>query len=556
MEDKKSKKKEVISPIPEMIIIDKQLPNSMKSKKYQFSRDIHIKKRSNSTVISRIKNEVFCLKPFKKVWASINDKYAKTIKETEDFNELKKLVKINGIDENVNYIYLKNLKLSKDKNFEKEFEQYKYTLSFDKRFELSNKPQEEINMSLKDYFQKILLLIISEGDKFNANNILRQFSIDFDLFGILINPKNNYELFYCYMLNKFLCAYENMNINGDEPDYYISLLKEFISQKDLTPIKCLVLVWIFVSIDEGEESLFFESALILYDSILKKRDNNEIYCLPKERKKIKFIYLYQKIIEDNKLFIKNSYFGKDLKYIYDFFQEVIGSPLLQFIYRNIDGYSNILKVYNYSDITFEKIIFVPMLLNKTEYGLTQNNLDIILINSLPFNRSLDVLSKIHNYFFLYVTILHEQGFHYIRAIFNKLDPDISQDTPKNIFSDLTKDPIKLEMLKEDGDGGDKGETLIFGNKFINLKKLFYFSNISNYNKPLSDIEKEVRDLTGIEKIGEEDINNSFLRNILTVEEKNILLEGKYDKNRAKHLYIKSKKNKGFYIPFQFGRDKK
>ena len=197
-----------------------------------------------------------------------------------------------------------------------------------------------------------------------------------------------------------------------------------------------------------------------------------------------------------------------------------------------------------------------MLINKAEYGLTQNNLDIILINSLPFNHCFDILSKVHNYFFLYITILHEQGFHYIRSIFNKLDPDISMDTPKNIFLNLTKDQNKLFMLKEKGDAGDKGEIIIFGNKFINLKKLFYFSNISNYNKLLSDIEKEVMDLTDVEKIVEEDINNSFFKNILTGEEKNKLLEGKYDKEKARHLYIKSKKAKGFYLPFQFGRDKK
>ena len=556
MEGKNSKKKDIISQIPKIIFIDKQIPNSMKTKKYQFSSDIIIKKRSNSMTINRTKNELFYLKPYKKIWTSMETKYKKTIKEPVDFEELKKLVKENGVDERVNYIYLKELKLNNDKNFEKEFDQYKYTLSYDKRLELSNNSKDEINMSLKDYFQNILELIINEPSKFNVQNILRKFKLDFDQFGILINPNNNLELFYCFMLYKFLCIYEEMQTSEDEPEYYLSCLKVYIKQKDLTPVKCLALFWIMLTIEEEENAFFFNSALETYNSILTKTENNELYCPHIERKKKEFIYTYQKIVDDNKTFIEHSYFGKDLKYIYAFFQEVIRSPLLKYIHSNIDESLHILQTYDYSDITIEKLIFIPMLINKAEYGLTQNNLDIILINSLPFNHCFDILSKVHNYFFLYITILHEQGFHYIRSIFNKLDPDISMDTPKNIFLNLTKDQNKLFMLKEKGDAGDKGEIIIFGNKFINLKKLFYFSNISNYNKLLSDIEKEVMDLTDVEKIVEEDINNSFFKNILTGEEKNKLLEGKYDKEKARHLYIKSKKAKGFYLPFQFGRDKK
>ena len=57
MEGKNSKKKDIISQIPKIIFIDKQIPNSMKTKKYQFSSDIIIKKRSNSMTINRTKKE-------------------------------------------------------------------------------------------------------------------------------------------------------------------------------------------------------------------------------------------------------------------------------------------------------------------------------------------------------------------------------------------------------------------------------------------------------------------------------------------------------------------
>ena len=399
MEDKYLKKKDIISQIPGIIFIDKLISNSMKTKKYQFSCDIVIKKRSNSVIIHRAKKELFFLKPYKKIWTNMETKYKKTLTEPVDFEELKQFVKVNGVVEKINYAYLKKLKLNGDKNFLKEFEQYKYTLSYDKRLELSNKPIDEINISLKDYFQNILELIVNDAKKFNVKNVLKKFKIDFDQFGILINPNNNLELFYCFMLNKFLSIYEDMNINEEEPEYYLSFLKEFIKQKDLSPVKCLALFWIMLAIAEEEDDLFFNSTLTIYNSILTKSKNNELYCLPKERKKKNFIYSYQKILDDNKLFIEYSYFGKDLKYIYGFFQEVIRSPLLKYIYSNIDGYLNILQMYNYSDISIEKLVFIPMHINKAEYGLTQNNLDIILINSLPLNHSFDVLSKVHNYFF-------------------------------------------------------------------------------------------------------------------------------------------------------------
>ena len=69
---------------------------------------------------------------------------------------------------------------------------------------LSKTPEEEINESLRDYFQDILLLIVKEPSKFDVDKVLKKFSVDFEKFGILINPNTNIELFYCFLLCKFL----------------------------------------------------------------------------------------------------------------------------------------------------------------------------------------------------------------------------------------------------------------------------------------------------------------------------------------------------------------
>lgn len=554
--------KNKIANIPQLICIDKIIPNSLESKKSQFSKDICIvKKRNNSAEIKIKKNDLIYIKPFKKVWPSMEYKFKQTKKEPKNFDEHKNFIKLNGIDEHLNYLYLKKLKEKRDSFFDKEFEQYKYTLSFTKRIELSKNPKDEINMPLKDYFQNLLLLIINEPNKFNVEDEIRKFNVDFDKFGILLHPNKNLEIFYCYMIDIFLNVYQDLNNQENEPEYYMSFLKDFIKEQDLTPIKCLVFVWILLTINEENDNFQFQNALQTYNSILRSNKKDEYFCECNIKKKTN-IFNFQKIIEDNKLFIEKSYFGKGFNILYDFCKKVILSPLLNEINSSIDEFNNVLKIYDYTDIKIDNIILFPMLIRKgIDDGFTKSNLGLIFINSIPLNiypeaeSSSNVLLKIHNYFFLYVTILHEQNFHYLRFIFNKLDSDINQDSPKSLFLNLTNDIKKNVLLLKEGDSGDKGEIIIFGDNNLSLKQIFYFSNINNYNKPLSQIEKEVKKLSDVIEIVEDDINNSFFKNILSNEEKYNLCIGNFDKEKSKHLYIKSKMHRRFCLPYFNGRDK-
>lgn len=557
MEDKK---KELIKKISKLMFIHKQTSHYVQSKKDEFSIYIYKRKRSKSAVFTFQRNERFHKKPIKKVWISMEYKYQQTKIKPGNFEELRQYIETNGIDEDLNYMYLEYLKKNDENNFLKEFEQYKYTISFKKRMKLSKTPEEEINESLRDYFQDILLLIVKEPSKFDVDKVLKKFNVDFEKFGILINPNTNIELFYCFLLCKFLNIYKSLKEKDYEPEYYISFLKEFIEQKDLTPIKCLILVWIIFSLDNDKDDFQFYQALKTYNLILKKDKNNELFYKGKLSKK-SFIYNFQKIIDDNKLFIDNCYFGKHFKYIYKFFQDVIRSPLLTQIFSNMVGDSSILQKYNYEDINAEKIIVFPMLINGIDFGFSQNYLGIILVNSLPYikninnNSSSNVLFNIYNYFCFYVTILHEQGFNYLRFIFNKLGYSIVDNTPEYLFLNLTKDKNKLDLFKNDYDVGDRGETIIFGKKELTLKQILYFSKLANYSKTLSLIEKEISELGHVENIVEDDINNSFFKDILTNEEKDNLYKGIYDKEMAKHLPIKFKKGKSFSIPFLYGKDK-
>ena len=183
------------------------------------------------------------------------------------------------------------LKKNDENNFLKEFEQYKYTISFQKRMKLSKSPKEEINVSLREYFQDILLLIIKEPAKFDVDKELKKFNVDFEKFGILINQNTNIELFYCFLLYKFLNIYKSLKEKDYEPEYYISFLKEFIEQKDLTPIKCLIFVWIMFSLDNDKDDFHFYQALKTYNLILKTDENNELFYKDKMSKK-SFIYMF------------------------------------------------------------------------------------------------------------------------------------------------------------------------------------------------------------------------------------------------------------------------
>jgi hypothetical protein len=346
-----------------------------------------------------------------------------------------------------------------------------------------------------------------------------------------------------------------------QPENYLSYLGSFIEQKDLSPIKSIILIWIFYIIDQEESIEMLDIRMKNYNYILTKYNNDDIFYNVNLDKKMKnHIYNFQIVNDDNKIFIKNSYYGDNFYIIYEFFKNVIKSPLLHNIYLSIEGYDTIIKNYDFSDITDEKIFAFPMFLTGKDYGLTQIYCDIVLINISPVNYYFkDVVSKIHNCFFLYVTILHEQGFHYIRLIFNKLNPDIEINTPKNLFLNLTKNPAKLELLNDDddADGGNKGEIIIFGNDNLNLKQIFYFSCISNYSKSLSDIENDVNSLKNSELIiTEKEIENSFFKDILTNDEKNDLIKGNFDKKKAKKLSIKCKKSKGFNLPFSYGKKDK
>ena len=107
MEDKK---KEIIKKISKLTFIHKQASHYVQSKKDEFSINIYKRKRSKSAAFTLQRNERLHKKPIKKVWISMEYKYQQTKIKPGNYEELRQYIETNGIDEDLNYMYLEYLK--------------------------------------------------------------------------------------------------------------------------------------------------------------------------------------------------------------------------------------------------------------------------------------------------------------------------------------------------------------------------------------------------------------------------------------------------------------
>ena len=442
--------------------------------------------KNENNILSNLEN----LKENKTKWKNFKEKYeeTKTNIDLKNFEQIEKAVKFNGLDPEINLIYLKHLKNTKSEKFEEEFEQYKFTLKKEDRLNLSDK--EEIKTNLKTYIENLFLEIIelnkkhekeNEKFEFNFEKELKKFNINFNRFGFLIN-KNNEEIYYAFLIIKILSELNNIQKNQDLDIYYFCIknLVNFFKTKNINTTKLLILFFIFSELGDydadyySNETSFYSQILIdldekdeqyLIDFNGYSYEINKKYFALNRIKNIKFnaiknkfklLFKNQKIIDDNKKFIENSYYGKDFYVIYDFFKKVIRSKLLNFIYSAIEGFKDYLNEDIFKEIDIDKLILIPMFINDTTLGLNQNHFGYSLIDSLPKSninnfyieqenekkktneksilnknednqikniknekeekknnevknkKKINVIYKIHNYFKLYAIILHEQ----------------------------------------------------------------------------------------------------------------------------------------------------
>ncbi len=141
-------------------------------------------------------------------------------------------------------------------------------------------------------------------------------------------------------------------------------------------------------------------------------------------------------------------------------------------------------------------------------------------------------------------------------IIHFLNPEVSENFPKNVIINLTKDEKKINLIKLEDN--EEEELILFGAKDLNLKQIFYFSNIENYYKELSQIEEDNKKLEKIDDITQEDIKNSFFNTILSDEEKNDLKNKNYNLKPLQKLEIiaKNRKNKSNRLEIGKKNDKK
>ena len=257
-----------------------------------------------------------------------------------------------------------------------------------------------------------------------------------------------------------------------------------------------------------------------YDDIVNAFNNQNIFSLNK-------IYKDQKkLFKDEKLF---NLFKEDV-------EQMLTSNVVNQLYNQYENY----KAYNnpfqsekkeqFLKQTFDIMLYLPIPFQYIA-GFTYKNFGIIFINNKILSRGKAFadtffLKQICNISFRKVVIVHEVIGHYCSSIIHGNEKSIQFQTHYNTF--LEYEPTEdYEKIYSDYDGGERGESLLFGNKikFLFIKGALYILNSSNWDADLdtfrsnfiklnnpSEYVKEILD------INKESENNKIVNQLLKKSE--------------------------------------
>ena len=153
--------------------------------------------------------------------------------------------------------------------------------------------------------------------------------------------------------------------------------------------------------------------------------------------------------------------------------KTIGELYCQFV--QYSGYNNPFqgeKKEKFIDQTLDIILYMPIPFSHIA-GFTYKNFGIIFLNSKEINKknatpNTYFLKKICNASFKKIVNIHEIICHYCSTLIHAHENETELLTPKNTF--IGYDPMdEFENLFFSYDGGEKGESILFGNK---IKYLF------------------------------------------------------------------------------------
>ena len=204
-----------------------------------------------------------------------------------------------------------------------------------------------------------------------------------------------------------------------------------------------------------------------------------------------------KIYKDKILFVDKNVYDE----FKDNIKDMLTSKVINQLYNQFINYKKYENPYsgknkeNFIQQTFDIILFMPIPFNNIA-GYTYKNFGIIFLtskepskrNSLP---NTYFLKKICNISFKKVVTIHEIIGHYCPSLFHGNDPKYNLKT-----SDITLiDYIPKEKYEYDYslfDGGERGESILFGNKIRNIfiKGALYILDNNNFDNNLDDFREK------------------------------------------------------------------
>ena len=375
---------------------------------------IYSKDNINNVIINSKKDEEVNMKAvYLKKRTYLNDLITKII--SIDFGEL--------FDEDNSSINLlqENSLLTKDKLF-------MHLLFFD--ISLTIVSSYNINNDTNDCLKSMINTFFETNKE--KNNIIKQYKRLIELYEI----KN-------YITEKINIR-KNSNIIFKNKDYII----KFINDKNKEEIY-------FNPYDYSFYNLFNLGKINAQEFKIRLNDVN---C-----------FSMKKVFDNNKLFQNLKIFNEYKKNIND----MLTSDVLNECFKQMNSCTQFNNPYNSPKKKefieqLNKIIFYFKMPHNNILGYNYKTLGLIFINTnfpkrLRVKEETKIIKKIIDVAIKKITELHEIFFHHILTILHSNSENISIETPDNTFINYYP-KNEFESIFKKYDGGDRGESLLFGNK--------------------------------------------------------------------------------------------
>ena len=312
---------------------------------------------------------------------------------------------------------------------------------------------------------------------FSSNKFLQDFD---DLF--FFETKEEKLEFFTAMNEK-----ENEVIIVDENDKQVTRKKDIANKN-----------YIIYNAKNINEKFIFNP----YDFILSKFTSAKDFSdLVKKFSRIESFSLF-KFYKENSLFNNdelNSAFKNNIK-------EMLSSKTISELFDQYVSFNSYFCPYigdekeNFVSQTFDIIYYFPIPYADI-FGFTYKQFGLIFISNINrFDKIIyndkkqakkELCFQINKISFLKIVHVHEIICHYSCAIIHSNDKEVPIATPEKTFIGF-KPMKKYTYLTENYDGGDKGESILFGNKikYIYTKGALFILNNNNYKKDLKNFKEK------------------------------------------------------------------